>query len=133
MRITELLSKESIALGVKVDSKDAAIDYLVNLHDAAGNISDKKTYKEGILKREEEGSTAIGEGIAIPHSKNKAVKRPGLAAMTVPDGVDYDSLDGQPSNLFFMIADQRADQMYILRYFQDCLCSSWMRTSEQSF
>ena len=57
MRITELLSKESIALGVKVDSKDAAIDYLVNLHDAAGNISDKKTYKEGILKREEEGST----------------------------------------------------------------------------
>lgn len=104
MRITELLSKESIALGVKVDSKDAAIDYLVNLHDAAGNISDKKTYKEGILKREEEGSTAIGEGIAIPHSKNKAVKRPGLAAMTVPDGVDYDSLDGQPSNLFFMIA-----------------------------
>ena len=104
MRITELLSKESIALGVKVDSKDAAIDYLVNLHDAAGNISDKKIYKEGILKREEEGSTAIGEGIAIPHSKNKAVKRPGLAAMTVPDGVDYDSLDGQPSNLFFMIA-----------------------------
>lgn len=104
MRITELLSMESIALGVKVDSKDAAIDYLVNLHDAAGNISDKKTYKEGILKREEEGSTAIGEGIAIPHSKNKAVKRPGLAAMTVPDGVDYDSLDGQPSNLFFMIA-----------------------------
>ena len=69
MRITELLSKESIALGVKVDSKDAAIDYLVNLHDAAGNISDKKIYKEGILKREEEGSTAIGEGIAIPHSK----------------------------------------------------------------
>ena len=55
MRITELLSKESIALGVKVDSKDAAIDYLVNLHDAAGNISDKKIYKEGILKREEEG------------------------------------------------------------------------------
>ena len=104
MRITELLSKESIALGVKVDSKDEAIDYLVNLHDAAGNISDKKIYKEGILKREEEGSTAIGEGIAIPHSKNKAVKRPGLAAMTVPDGVDYDSLDGQPSNLFFMIA-----------------------------
>ena len=62
MRITELLSKESSALGIKVASKDAAIDYLVNLHDAAGNISDKKTYKEGILKREEEGSTAIGEG-----------------------------------------------------------------------
>ena len=104
MRITELLSKEGIALNVKVDSKDAAIDYLVGLHDAAGNISDKKIFKDGILKRESEGSTAIGEGIAIPHSKNKAVKKPGLAAMTVPEGVDYDALDGQPSNLFFMIA-----------------------------
>lgn len=104
MRITELLTKEGIALGVKVDSKDAAIDYLVDLHSKAGNITDKKTFKEGILKREADGSTAIGEGIAIPHSKNKAVKKAGLAAMTVPDGVDYDALDGQPSNLFFMIA-----------------------------
>lgn len=104
MRITELLTKEGIALGVKVDSKDAAIDYLVDLHSKAGNITDKKTFKEGILKREADGSTAIGEGIAIPHSKNKAVKKAGLAAMTVPEGVDYDALDGQPSNLFFMIA-----------------------------
>jgi PTS system fructose-specific IIC component len=104
MRITELLSKQSIALGVKVDSKDAAVDYLVDLHNKAGNISDKAVFKEGILKRESEGSTAIGEGIAIPHSKNAAVTRPALAAMTVPAGVDYDALDGQPSNLFFMIA-----------------------------
>ncbi len=104
MRITELLKKEGIALGVKVDSKEAAIDYLIDLHDKSGNISSKEEYKKGIIAREEEGSTAIGEGIAIPHSKNAAVKRPGLAAMTVPNGVDYEALDGKPSNLFFMIA-----------------------------
>ncbi len=104
MRIRELLKKEGIALGVKVDSKEAAIDYLVGLHFKSGNISDKAEFKKGILAREEAGSTAVGEGIAIPHAKNAAVKKPGLAAMTVPAGVDYDSLDGQPSNLFFMIA-----------------------------
>ena len=104
MRIRELLKKEGIALGVKVDSKDAAIDYLIDLHAKAGNITDKVEFKKGILAREESGSTGVGEGIAIPHSKNAAVKQPGLAAMTVPDGVDYDSLDGQPANLFFMIA-----------------------------
>ena len=104
MRIRELLKKEGIALGVKVDSKDAAIDYLIDLHAKSGNITDKADFKKGILAREESGSTGVGEGIAIPHSKNAAVKQPGLAAMTVPDGVDYDSLDGQPANLFFMIA-----------------------------
>jgi PTS system fructose-specific IIC component len=104
MRITELLKKEALSLRVHVDSKEAAIDYLVDLQDKAGNISDRKLYKQGILDREEGGSTAIGEGIAIPHAKSPAVLRPGLAAMTVPDGVDYDSLDGEPSNLFFMIA-----------------------------
>lgn len=106
MRIRELLKKEGIALGVKVDSKDAAIDYLIDLHAKSGNITDKAEFKKGILAREESGSTGVGEGIAIPHSKNAAVKQPGLAAMTVPDGVDYDSLDGQPANLFFMIAAQ---------------------------
>ena len=104
MRIRELLKKEGIALGVKVDSKDAAIDYLIDLHAKSGNITDKAEFKKGILAREESGSTGVGEGIAIPHSKNAAVKQPGLAAMTVPNGVDYDSLDGQPANLFFMIA-----------------------------
>ena len=103
MRITELLKKDSVSLGVKVDSKDAAINYLVDLHARVGNITDKAVFKEGIVKREEGGSTAIGEGIAIPHAKNKAVTKAGLAAMTVPEGVDYDSLDGQPTNLIFMI------------------------------
>lgn len=104
MRITELLKKDGVSLGVRVDSKDAAIDYLVDLHAKVGNINDKAVFKEGIVKREESGSTAIGEGIAIPHAKNKAVTKAGLAAMTVPEGVDYNSLDGQPTNLIFMIA-----------------------------
>lgn len=104
MRITELLKKDSVSLGVRVDSKDAAINYLVDLHARVGNITDKAIFKEGIVKREESGSTAIGEGIAIPHAKNKAVTKAGLAAMTVLEGVDYDSLDGQPTNLIFMIA-----------------------------
>lgn len=104
MRITELLKKDGVSLGVRVDSKDAAINYLVDLHARMGNITDKAVFKEGIVKREESGSTAIGEGIAIPHAKNKAVTKAGLAAMTVPEGVDYNSLDGQPTNLIFMIA-----------------------------
>lgn len=104
MRITELLKKDGVSLGVRVDSKEAAINYLVDLHAKVGNITDKAIFKEGIVKREESGSTAIGEGIAIPHAKNKAVTKAGLAAMTVPEGVDYDSLDGQPTNLIFMIA-----------------------------
>lgn len=104
MRITELLKKDGVSLGVRVDSKDAAINYLVDLHAKVGNITDKAIFKEGIVKREESGSTAIGEGIAIPHAKNKAVTKAGLAAMTVPEGVDYNSLDGQPTNLIFMIA-----------------------------
>ena len=69
-----------------------------------GNISDKQVYTEGILKRESEGTTAIGEGIAIPHCKSDSVVNPGLAAMTVPGGIDYGAPDGQPSNLVFMIA-----------------------------
>lgn len=109
MRITELLKKDSVSLGVRVDSKDAAINYLVDLHARVGNITDKAVFKEGIVKREESGSTAIGEGIAIPHAKNKAVTKAGLAAMTVPEGVDYDSLDGQPTNLIFMIAAPEGD------------------------
>ena len=104
MRITDLLKKEAIELGAVVTSKEEAIDKLVSLMDQAGNITDKEEYKKGILAREEMGTTAIGAGIAIPHSKNKAVKQAGLASMTVPSGVDYDSMDGEPSNLFFMIA-----------------------------
>lgn len=104
MRITDLLKKESILLGGSPKSKSEAIDMLVELQVKGGNIADKEEYKKGILAREEKGSTAVGEGIAIPHAKSEAVKAPSLAAMTVPAGVDYEALDDEPSNLLFMIA-----------------------------
>lgn len=104
MRITELLKKQSIELGVKAASKEEAIDRLIALMDAGGRLNDRAGYKEGILARESLGSTAIGEGIAIPHAKVEAVKEPGLAAITVPEGVDYEAFDGSLSNLIFMIA-----------------------------
>ncbi len=104
MKITELLDVRAIDLNVSVASKDEAIDHLVDLMDKSGKISDKAAYKKGILAREAQTSTGIGEGIAIPHAQVAAVKKAGLASMTVPAGVDYDSLDGQPAKLFFMIA-----------------------------
>lgn len=104
MRITELLKRESIGLDVAADSKEEAIDKLVSLMDAGGRLNDKAGYKEGILAREALGSTAIGEGIAIPHAKVEAVKEPGLAAMVVRDGVDYEAFDGSLAHLLFMIA-----------------------------
>lgn len=104
MKITELINEKGIELGVSVPDKEAAIDFLVELQDRAGNLKDKAEYKKGIEAREAQGSTAIGDGIAIPHAKSAAVRRPGLAAMTVPAGVDYEALDEQPSNVFFMIA-----------------------------
>ena len=104
MRIVDLLSKESILLNASPASKQEAIDMLVDLQVNGGRIADKEAYKKGILAREEMSSTAVGEGIAIPHAKSEAVKAPSLAAMTVPDGVDYEAMDGGPSNLLFMIA-----------------------------
>lgn len=104
MRITELLQDETIDLGVKVGSKEEAIDHLIDLMVKGGNITDREEYKKGILAREATGTTGIGGGIAIPHAKNKAVSKPGLASMTVPEGVDYDAMDGKPSDVFFMIA-----------------------------
>lgn len=104
MRIVDLLKKECILLGGAPKSKSEAIDLLIDLQVKGGRIADVEAYKKGILEREEKGSTAVGEGIAIPHAKSKAVKAPSLAAMTVPDGVDYEALDDEPSNLLFMIA-----------------------------
>lgn len=104
MRIVDLLSKDSIKLNAAPKSKPEAIDMLIDLQVKGGKIADKEVYKEGILAREEKGSTAVGEGIAIPHAKSEAVKAPSLAAMTVPEGVDYEALDDEPSNLLFMIA-----------------------------
>lgn len=104
MRIINLLDKKAIALNANIANKDAAIEALINLHDEVGNLSDKGKYREGILAREAESTTAVGEGIAIPHAKSNAVARAGLAVMTVKEGVDYGAPDGKPSNLIFMIA-----------------------------
>ena len=104
MRITDLLKADAVALGVKLADKQAAIDKLVDLHDKSGSLKDAAAYKEGILKREEMGTTAIGMEIAIPHAKSAAVKAPALSAVTVPAGVDYDAPDGAPCKLIFMIA-----------------------------
>ena len=104
MKITDLLVKEGIELNGQAASKREAIDKMVDLMAATGKIADKEAYKAQVLRREEEGSTGIGEGIAIPHGKCDAVKAPGLAAMVLKDGVDYDSLDGAPADLIFLIA-----------------------------
>ena len=104
MRITDLLKKESISLNRELSSKSEAIDVLIDLQEKAGNLNDKEEYRKGILAREEQGTTAIGNGIAIPHAKTSAVAHPGLSAVTAPSGVDYNALDGKPSNLLFMIA-----------------------------
>lgn len=104
MRITDLLKKESMELGVKVSSKEEALDKLIHLMDAGGRLKDKAVYKEGILAREALGNTAVGEGIAIPHAKSEAVKEPGLAVMVTTEGVDYKAFDGSLTKLIFMIA-----------------------------
>ena len=104
MRITDLLSPESICLNGRAENKKDALDQIVDLMAKSGRVGDVEKYRKGVYAREEESTTGIGEGIAIPHCKSDAVIRPGLAAMTLPDGVDFESLDGQPANLFFLIA-----------------------------
>ena len=104
MKITDLLSEKAINLHGKANSKEEAIIQLVDLMVENENINDKEAYKQAVLKREEEGTTGIGEGIAIPHGKTDAVEKPGLAVMIIPDGVDFKSLDGSPAKLLFLIA-----------------------------
>ncbi len=104
MRITDLLDKRSISLTGTPKSKSEALDQVVELMANSGKINDKEAYRKQVYAREEESTTGIGEGIAIPHGKCDAVDRPGLAAMVVKDGVDFDSLDGEPVTLIFLIA-----------------------------
>lgn len=104
MRITDLLSPDGIQLRATPADKSAAIDLLADLQERAGNITDKAAYKKEIWAREEMDSTAVENGVAVPHARCAAVRRAGLAAMTVPAGVDYGAEDGELSNLFFMIA-----------------------------
>ena len=104
MKITDLLSKNAIQLNAKPVNKNETINKLVDLMMKNGNITDKEEYLKTVLKREEEGTTGIGLGIGIPHGKTKAVYKPGLAAMVIPNGVDFDALDGKPAKLIFLIA-----------------------------
>ncbi len=104
MRITELLDKRSIRIDGAPKSKNEALDQMVELMAKSGKINDLDAYRQEVYRREEEGTTGVGEGIAIPHGKGAFVDKPGLAAMVVKDGVDYDSLDGEPVHLIFLIA-----------------------------
>ena len=104
MKITDLLKPQSILLNAAPTDKADAIYTLGDLMDKSGNLPDKAEYLKAVFTREEAGSTGLGDGIATPHAKSNGVKEAGLAAMVVPNGVDFDALDGQPSRLFFMIA-----------------------------
>ena len=111
MRITDLLKSESIALGAQPKDKYDAIAILTRLMEKGGNLSDKAQYEKDVLAREASGTTGLGDGIATPHAKSAGVKAPGLAAMTVPAGMDFEAMDQKPSRLFFEIAapDTAAD------------------------
>ena len=104
MKITGLLKAEGVRLGVSAMTQAEAIDALVDLQVGIGAVADRARYRDAVLAREAEFSTAVGEGVAIPHAKTDAVKEPGLVAITVPGGVDWKAPDGKPSDLIFLIA-----------------------------
>ena len=104
MKITDLISSASIELNVKATTKQELIKKAVELMENNGNIANKEQYLELVIKREQEGSTGIGEEIAIPHGKGECITAPGVAAMVIPDGADFESLDGKPVKLLFLIA-----------------------------
>lgn len=104
MKITELLTKDTIILDLEAQSKDGVIDELIEKLHAAGKLKNKEDYKQAILTRESQSTTGIGEGIAIPHAKTNAVSQPAIAFGRSRDGIDYESLDGKNAHLFFMIA-----------------------------
>ncbi|MCR4782630.1 MAG: fructose-specific PTS transporter subunit EIIC [Lachnospiraceae bacterium] len=104
MKTRDLLQVQSIELNGHATSKEDAINKMVDLMVKQGNIGDAETYKKGVFAREAEGTTGVGDGIAIPHCKSDAVKKPGLAAMVLPDGVDFEAMDGEKVNLIFLIA-----------------------------
>ena len=103
MKITELLDLKSIDLNPQVSSKEEAIDHMVDLLDQSGKLNNKEVYKESVLKREAQSTTGIGDGVAIPHGQSEGVQTAGLAAMVIKEGLDFQSLDGKPTYLFFMI------------------------------
>ncbi|MFA9456398.1 fructose-specific PTS transporter subunit EIIC [Halalkalibacter sp. AB-rgal2] len=114
MRISELLKKDTIVLNMKATDKSSAIDELVRKLDSAGRLNDPSQYKKDIWEREEQSTTGIGDGIAIPHAKSAGVQTPAIAFGRSSDGLNYESLDGQPTHLFFMIAaSENATQSHL--------------------
>lgn len=114
MRITELLTADTILLGLKGTDKPSVIDELVAVLDDAGKLHDRDAFKEAILNRESQSTTGIGDGVAIPHAKTGAVKVPAIAFGRSEVGAEYESLDGQPAHLFFMIAaEDGANRMHL--------------------
>lgn len=104
MRIVDLLKREAISLNTSVSTKSEALNSLIALHNKAGNLANTGVFKDAILARENQGTTAIGNGIAVPHAKSDSVKNAGLSAITAPKGVDYNAPDGNPTDILFMIA-----------------------------
>ena len=104
MKITDLLSVGAVDLNVTASSKEEVLKKAVELMVRQGNITDKEQYLKAVFAREEEGTTGVGDGIAIPHGRCEGVSQPGLVAMVIPKGVDYDALDDEPVDLLFLIA-----------------------------
>ncbi|MCR5603547.1 MAG: PTS sugar transporter subunit IIA [Lachnospiraceae bacterium] len=104
MKISELLTKEGISVGNSFADKESVIDCMIGLHEQLGNLNDREEFGKAVIAREAKAVTAFGTGIAVPHAKSASVKRAGLTAVTVPQGVDYGAQDGEPCRLFFMIA-----------------------------
>lgn len=113
MRIIDLMSPEKIMLNASVSDREQVIDLLVNLQEKGGCLADRERYKKDILVRELQSSTAIEQGIAVPHAKSEAVRFPSLAACTLQNGVDYGAMDDKPSDLFFMIAAPQDGQLHL--------------------
>ena len=114
MKITDLMSKEAIKIHGHASSKMDAIDQMVSLMNKQGNVSDKEAYKEAVIERENLSTTGMVDGIAIPHARTTAITQAGIAAMTLPEGVDYESMDGQPTTLIFLIgAPDNGDNVHL--------------------
>lgn len=114
MKITDLMSKEAIKIHGHASSKMDAIDQMVSLMNKQGNVSDKEAYKEAVIERENLSTTGMVDGVAIPHARTTAITQAGIAAMTLPEGVDYQSMDGQPTTLIFLIgAPDNGDNVHL--------------------
>ena len=129
MRITDLLDRRSVSLTAAPKGKSEALDMAVDLMVKSEKISDREAYRKQVYLREEESTTGIGEGIAIPHGKCDAVKKPGLAAMVIKNGVEFEALDDEPVTLLFLIAAPNTEDnihLDVLSKLSEMLMSLWI-------